>query len=73
MQAIARVDDTYDQARRAVEAMEDNAAAIGEELAWQMGRPIRYARLTTPIMERLRGDEHPAIVHVLDQIRAAGT
>jgi acyl-CoA reductase-like NAD-dependent aldehyde dehydrogenase len=28
---------------RAVEAMESNADAIGEELSWQMGRPIRYA------------------------------
>jgi acyl-CoA reductase-like NAD-dependent aldehyde dehydrogenase len=27
---------------RAVEAMEANADAIGEELAWQMGRPVRY-------------------------------
>jgi acyl-CoA reductase-like NAD-dependent aldehyde dehydrogenase len=27
---------------RAVEAMEAHADAIGEELAWQMGRPIRY-------------------------------
>jgi acyl-CoA reductase-like NAD-dependent aldehyde dehydrogenase len=28
--------------RRAVEAMESMADAIGEELAWQMGRPVRY-------------------------------
>ena len=27
---------------RFVDAMESNAAAIGEELAWQMGRPVRY-------------------------------
>jgi len=26
-----------------VEVMESHADAIGEEIAWQMGRPIRYA------------------------------
>jgi acyl-CoA reductase-like NAD-dependent aldehyde dehydrogenase len=28
--------------RRFTDAMEADAAAIGEELAWQMGRPVRY-------------------------------
>jgi acyl-CoA reductase-like NAD-dependent aldehyde dehydrogenase len=28
--------------RRFVEAMESRAEAIGDELAWQMGRPVRY-------------------------------
>jgi len=31
--------------RSAVEAMEAKADAIGEELSWQMGRPIRYAAM----------------------------
>jgi acyl-CoA reductase-like NAD-dependent aldehyde dehydrogenase len=35
---------------RFVEAMEGQAAAIGEELAWQMGRPVKYGS-----MEILRG------------------
>lgn len=30
---------------RFVELMESRAAAIGEEIAWQMGRPVRYAPL----------------------------
>jgi acyl-CoA reductase-like NAD-dependent aldehyde dehydrogenase len=29
--------------RRFTDAMEAKAAAVGEELAWQMGRPVRYA------------------------------
>jgi len=35
---------------RFVEAMEREAGAIGEELAWQMGRPVKYGP-----MEILRG------------------
>ena len=33
---------------RFVEAMNSNADAIGEELTWQMGRPIRYAPSEIP-------------------------
>jgi hypothetical protein len=34
----------------------------------------KYERFRTEkVMERLRGDKHPAILDVLDQIRAAGS
>ncbi len=44
------LDERMEICRRFTTAMETNADAIGEELAWQMGRPVRYAP-----MEILRG------------------
>jgi acyl-CoA reductase-like NAD-dependent aldehyde dehydrogenase len=38
----AKLEERMSICRRFVEAMESRAEAIGDELAWQMGRPVRY-------------------------------
>ncbi|MBL8176712.1 MAG: aldehyde dehydrogenase family protein [Bryobacterales bacterium] len=59
--------ERLDVCLRFVQAMEADAASIGEELTWQMGRPIRYSP-----MEILRGFAERAryMVEIAPQVLA---